>query len=305
MAVLSDHGESLGEHGEFSHGVFLYDSTLRIAFLLSGPGVPSGLRVTQQARTIDLLPTILDLLGGSVAGRQSKASAWFRSSRGKDAATAISYAETLYPKINLGWAELRGIRTNQWKYIRAPKPELYDLSRDPGETNNVLAEHPTEVRKMEAQLAAASHSTGPEKVETTPMDERTLAQLKSLGYTAGVHFALLQSRRPGSRSQGSRGDSEADGRRRTTAVRAFREPRRIALLQQAVRVDPTNPLLYYPSARNWRRPGRYDQAMTLYRTALEKGTRQGTDGCTRAWAICWCARERKRKRSPSMRSPSK
>src|ERR1017187_10979618 len=63
VAVLSDHGESLGEHGEFSHGVFLYDATLRIAFLLSGPGVPPGLRVTPQARTIDLLPTILELMG--------------------------------------------------------------------------------------------------------------------------------------------------------------------------------------------------------------------------------------------------
>src|ERR1019366_5802426 len=62
LALLSDHGESLGEHGEYSHGVFLYDATLRIAFLLSGPGVPAGLRVTAQARTIDLLPTILALM---------------------------------------------------------------------------------------------------------------------------------------------------------------------------------------------------------------------------------------------------
>ena len=66
--------------------------------------------------------------------------------------------ETLYPKINLGWAELRGIRTNQWKYIRAPRPELYDLNRDPLESKNVLAEHASEVRMLEAQLAAASHS---------------------------------------------------------------------------------------------------------------------------------------------------
>ena len=64
IAVLSDHGESLGEHGEYTHGVFLYDSTLRIAFVLSGPGVPAGARIRQQARTIDFLPTMLDLMGG-------------------------------------------------------------------------------------------------------------------------------------------------------------------------------------------------------------------------------------------------
>ena len=137
IAVLSDHGESLGEHGEYTHGVFLYDSTLRIAFVLSGPGVPAGVRIRQQARTIDFLPTMLDLMGGkppaSVQG--TSLTPYFA---GKEAATAVSYAETLYPKINMGWAELRAIRTAHWKYIRAPKPELYDLSQDPAEAHNVI-----------------------------------------------------------------------------------------------------------------------------------------------------------------------
>ena len=199
VAVLSDHGESLGEHGEFSHGVFLYDSTLRIAFLLSGPGVPPGTRVPQQARTIDLLPTLLELMGGAAPAGVEGASL-VPLFHGKEANTAISYAETLYPKINLGWAELRGIRTNQWKYIRAPKPELYDLSRDPNESKNVLAEHPSEVRMLEAHLTAASHSQGSEKVETTTMDEHTLEQLKSLGLYLGLHLALVRPERPGRRS---------------------------------------------------------------------------------------------------------
>src|SRR6185312_10840664 len=64
IAVLSDHGESLSEHGEYTHGVFLYDATLRIAFLMSGPGIPSGKRIKQQVRSIDFLPTVLSLLGG-------------------------------------------------------------------------------------------------------------------------------------------------------------------------------------------------------------------------------------------------
>src|ERR1035437_7670997 len=273
VAVLSDHGESLGEHGEYSHGVFLYDSTLRIAFLLSGPGVPSGLRVTQQARTIDFLPTILELIGSPApAGIEGASLVPFFS--GKDADTAISYAETLYPKINLGWAELRGIRTNQWKYIRAPRPELYDLSRDPGETNNVLAEHSSEVRKLEAQLAAASRSAGPEKVETTPMDERTLAQLKTLGYTSGFS--------PRSFSLNGQG---VDPKDRVAVLKLMdaaeqtrsplSEPRRIELLQQAVRLDPTNPLLYYSLGAKLEKSGRYDEAMKLYRMAAEKGIENG------------------------------
>src|SRR5574341_885992 len=128
IVVVSDHGESLGEHGEFTHGVFLYESTLHIAFLLKGPGVPVGLRVKQQARTIDLLPTVLELLGGRTP-RDVQGASLVPSFTGKPVATEYAYAETLYPKMNMGWTELRAVRTNRWKYVRAPKPELYDLDR--------------------------------------------------------------------------------------------------------------------------------------------------------------------------------
>ena len=273
VAVLSDHGESLGEHGEFSHGVFLYDSTLRIAFLLSGPGVPAGLRVPQQARTIDLLPTILELTGVPASpGLEGASLVPFFS--GKSAPTAVSYAETLYPKINLGWAELRAIRTNQWKYIRAPRPELYDLSRDPGEANNVLSEHPSEVRKLEAKLAAVTGPADSEKVETIPMDEHTLAQLKSLGYTSG--FA---SRSYDLNGQGADPKDRVDILKMMDAAErpksGLSPARRIEVLQQAVQMDPSNPLLYYTLGAKLEKAGRYDEAMKLYRAALENGIDKG------------------------------
>ncbi len=273
VAALSDHGESLGEHGEFAHGVFLYDATLRIAFLLSGAGLPAGMRIKPQARTIDLLPTILELTGvPAPAGIEGASLVPFFS--GNSALTAVSYAETLYPKINLGWAELRGIRTNQWKYIRAPRPELYDLSLDPGETSNVLAEHPSEVRKLEAKLAAVTGSAGSEKVETTQMDEHTLAQLKSLGYTSG--FA--------SRSYDLNGQG-ADPKDRVAILKMMNDAerpksglspaRRIELMQEAVRLDPSNPLLYYSLGAQLEKSGRYDEAMKLYRAALQQGIDKG------------------------------
>ena len=150
-AVLSDHGESLGEHGEHTHGVFLYDSTLRIPFIMAGPGIPAGLRVKQQARTIDFLPTLLEVMGGRAPGYVQGLSL-VPAFSGKSVATDISYAETLYPKMNMNWSELRAIRTNRWKYIRAPRPELYDLTSDPGETSNVIQQHGPEVQNFEAQL---------------------------------------------------------------------------------------------------------------------------------------------------------
>ena len=153
IAVLSDHGESLSDHGEYNHGVFLYDSTLRIAFLLAGPGVPAGVRVKQQARAIDLLPTVLALMNLKPPSGLPGASLTPAFS-GRDVGAEYSYAETLYPKINMGWSELRGIRTSQWKYVRAPRPELYDLVQDPGETTNIAADHPEELRQLETRLRA-------------------------------------------------------------------------------------------------------------------------------------------------------
>jgi arylsulfatase A-like enzyme len=121
-AVLSDHGESLSEHGEFTHGIFLYDSTLRIPFLLAGRGVPKNLRVKQQVRTIDLMPTLLEL-SGLKASQAVQGISLTPALKGKESPVDFSYAETLFSKINMGWSELRAIRTERWKYVRAPKPD--------------------------------------------------------------------------------------------------------------------------------------------------------------------------------------
>ena len=269
IAVLSDHGESLGEHGEYSHGVFLYDATLRIAFLLAGPSVPTGLRVKEQARAIDFLPTVLDLMGGrppdSVQG-VSLAPAFAN----KEVPTAISYAETLYPKINMGWSELRAIRTNRWKYIRAPKPELYDLVQDQAEATNVIHEHAAEVQKLEAQLKTLAGAGRTEKVETAPVDQRTMEQLKSLGYVSGFSARAYELTGQGIDPKDRVGILKllavAEDPNSDTPQR-----RRIELLEQALREDPTNPNLYYQLGGKYEKNGRHAEAMKLYYAALQRG----------------------------------
>jgi arylsulfatase A-like enzyme/Flp pilus assembly protein TadD len=268
IAVLSDHGESLGEHGEYSHGVFLYDATLRIAFMMSGPGIPAGKRVEQQARTIDFLPTILELMGGQASATVQGASL-APSFAGKEAQTAISYGETLYPKINMGWAELRAIRTNRWKYIRAPTPELYDLSQDPAEKTNIIQSHAPEVQKFEAQLKQVM-GDGAEKVETTPVDQRTMDQLKSLGYLGGFAARAYDLNGQG-----------IDPKDRVGILKLLAvaedpdahtpDSRRIQLLEQAVREDPSNPDLYYQLGAKYEKTGRHPEAIKLYYTALGRG----------------------------------
>jgi len=272
IAVLSDHGESLGDHGEYSHGVFVYDSTLHIAFIMSGPGIPPGLRVRQQARTVDLLPTVLELMGGRPPALVHGVSLtpFFT---GKNAATDVSYAETLYPKINMGWAELRAIRTNRWKYVLAPKPELYDLSTDPAETNNVIQSHAAEAQKLQAELAAIA-GKGTEKVETSTVDHRTLEQLRSLGYLAGVSQPAFELKGTGADPKDRLGVlkamEEADG-----AQSHLPFPRRIELLRQALKQDTTNPTLYYSLGRDCERAGRYAEAIDVYRAAIRNGVESG------------------------------
>ena len=269
VAVLSDHGESLAEHGEYSHGVFLYDATLRIAFLLAGPGVPAGVRVKQQARAIDVLPTLLGLLGApSPQGVQGVSLA--PAFQGKPPAESWSYIETLYPKINMGWAELRGIRTNRWKYIRAPQPELYDLTRDPAEKTNVIAAHPAEVKQFEANLNSVAR--GVEKVETTLVDQRTLAQLKSLGYLGGSsgHEYTLTGK-------------GTDPKLKLDVLKALYfavspdakppAPQRAAVLRKALDGDPANPTLYYHLGDEYSKTGHAAEAMKLYQEAIRNGLR--------------------------------
>ncbi len=187
IVLLADHGESLGDHGEYNHGIFLYDSTVRIPWIMVGPGIPAGVRVQQQAREIDVLPTILDLLG-SRPSSAVQGTSMVPAFSGKPVPTTYSYEETLFPKINLGWSELRGIHTAHWMYVRAPRPELYDLDTDPSELHNIIDAHPKEYRELEQQLRIASRtsSAGTETIVADHMDPQTMEQLKSLGYVGGT-----------------------------------------------------------------------------------------------------------------------
>jgi choline-sulfatase len=237
IAVLSDHGESLADHGEYTHGVFLYDATLRIAFLLSGPGVPAGLRVKGQARAIDLTPTLFDQLGVKPPPGMQGASL-VPALAGKPSPDAYSYSETVFSKLNMGWSELRAIRTDRWKYIRAPKPELYDLAKDVAETTNVLTSYPAVVEELEAKLKSIA-APGTEKVETQAVDRRTMDQLKSLGYLGGGPQAPLELTGKG-----------IDPKDRVEVLRLLFSitpdsgvpaSRRLELLRQAQTADPSRP----------------------------------------------------------------
>ncbi|MEO6829140.1 MAG: sulfatase-like hydrolase/transferase [Acidobacteriaceae bacterium] len=273
--LLADHGESLGDHGEFEHGVFLYDSTVRIPWIVVGPGVPAGVRLDQQAREIDLLPTVLDLLGGR-ASAAVQGTSMVPAFSGKTVPNKYSYEETLYPKINMGWAELRGIHTSHWMYVRAPRPELYDLDQDPGELNNIISTHPKEYRELEQQLKLASglDQNGTETLVADRMDQQTTEQLRSLGYVGGTSDRVKLN---------GKGADPKDGVEVLKLINMATDQasaklpasRRIALLQQAMAQDATNPTLYADLGSEYESAAKYQQAIDLYLTAIQHGAQNG------------------------------
>ncbi|HTU52056.1 MAG TPA: sulfatase-like hydrolase/transferase [Acidobacteriaceae bacterium] len=270
IILLSDHGEGLGDHGEYDHGVFLYDSTVRIAWIMAGPGVPAGVQVKQQAREIDLLPTVLDLMGGH-ASPAVQGTSLVPAFSGKAVPSNYSYEETLYPKINMGWSELRGIHTAHWMYVRAPRPELYDLDEDPGELNNVIDAHPKEYRELDAQLKKASRlgDSDTETVAFKQMDEQTMNQLKSLGYTAGFSGTSFKLNGKGDDPKDHLATLKALHLVDTSGLNAADTERDIQLLQDALKQDPSNPTLYESLVDKYEAAGQYPQAMQICQQALQ------------------------------------
>jgi len=188
VVAIADHGESLGEHGEEDHGLFLYDSVLRVPWIMRLPGRSrAGAVVTEQVRAIDLMPTVLDALGVPAPGRLDGESV-LAVVRGKPrSAPPLSYAETWYPKLHYGWSELRSARVGEWKYIDAPRQELYDLRKDPAERNDVTLSQQTVAGRLGSDLRATADGLGgAEPARAAAPDRETIERLRSLGYIGFV-----------------------------------------------------------------------------------------------------------------------
>jgi arylsulfatase A-like enzyme/Tfp pilus assembly protein PilF len=182
VVFTSDHGESLGEHGEEGHGLFAYQATLKVPMLLWGPGLTPGTD-DRLVGHIDLLPTLLEILqiDSPTGERELPGRSLLASPAEPPEETRSLYFEALTMNLNLGWAPLRGLLTESEKFVDLPQPELYNLQEDPGETENLLLEHPERVRLYRRRLPAES-PWPPVKGGTTLEAE---ARLRSLGYVGG------------------------------------------------------------------------------------------------------------------------
>jgi choline-sulfatase len=185
VVVVADHGESLGEKGEPTHASLIYDGTQRIPLLVALPGVlPGGVVVDDLVQQADLLPTVLELYGWAPPEGVSGAS-FAPLLRGGVREERPVWIESEYAALNFGWSPLRGLVSGRWKLIDGPRPELYDLEDDPGETRDLAAQRPEVVERLRGELAALAAELRPRATAGAGGDPDLARRLSGLGYAQG------------------------------------------------------------------------------------------------------------------------
>ena len=179
IAVVGDHGEMLGEHGEDGHGIFLYRASLEVPLIVAGRGVAAGTHAETVA-TRGLAATLLGLVG--VTG---KAAEPFGAPLGTGG--AVAYSETDLPATAYGWSPLRAVSDARLRFVAAPRPELYDFVADPGETRNLATERADDRRRLESALAALTSAA--RAAPAVAVDPEVAEALRSLGYHSGASGA--------------------------------------------------------------------------------------------------------------------
>ncbi len=235
VVVAGDHGEALGEHGELTHGLLLYEATMLVPLILHGPDpLPRGLVVDRQVGLIDIMPTVLDLLGITPLADLDGVSLLSAAS----ARPRSLYIETLWPKLMHNWSPLAGLRRSDVKYILAPSPELYDLTADPGEQTNLIDQRSDLAAELLAQLRDAA-GEDPHLLATLTgtmtVDSEARERLASLGYVMATSAPTSQEALPDPKDMMGRW---AETQQASQLVHAKRFTEAIALLEPFVHHHP-------------------------------------------------------------------
>jgi len=260
IILLSDHGESLGEHGESSHGYFIYESTLWVPLLIHWPSEsePLPATVAQAAGLIDVAPTILGFL-------HLRAPASFRgTSLLKNTPHAV-YSESMYAHDAFRWSALRSLRQDAIQYIDAPVPELYNLNADPHEQKNLARTSSAQARELQTALhALLSPRTPQPKQDNSPA---TVNALRSLGYIASTPHASSGVSGPDPKSRLPEYQAYERG---LEALYDHREPQAVAILSALLKQDSYNNLARYYLGEAYLRLNRPADAQREWQAALKQ-----------------------------------
>ncbi len=263
VVVVGDHGESLGEHGEATHGIFVYDSTVRVPLLIRPPGglAKPAIVADRVVSQVDLLPTVLDLLGLPDRAKRDGVSLLSPAASGR-----AVYAESLLPNLDFGWAPLHALRRRNAKVVFAPRPEYYDLVSDPTEEKNLAGAAgglPRDGRELAADLRGRldAWSRTPASSAQMSLTEEERARLASLGYLTG--------------SGGDSGGDLADPKDRigvaallveaNSLTEAGRLAEAVPLLTRALRESPRDRSVLRVAGKLFLRQGRLKDAEMAFR----------------------------------------
>ena len=186
LIITGDHGEMLGEHGEEWHSYFIYESAIKVPLIMKLPGQKTALTITEPVGLVDIVPTICSLLHIDAPAQVQgiDLSALLRGESPTNDERYL-YSESVSPT-RFGASSLMGISTARWKYIQAPRPELYDILSDPGETNNLVGQEPQRARILEDKLIETlERSVSTDTDSRMELDTESIKRLESLGYVAG------------------------------------------------------------------------------------------------------------------------
>lgn len=253
VALAGDHGEAFGEHGEIAHSIFVYDTTLRVPLILAGPAVPQR-TVDAPVSLIDIAPTALRML--SVPAFDTDGIDLAGPLAGTSTPRTL-YAESFAPLLDFGWSPLRAVRAEGWKFIAAPRPELYRVQEDPSESVNVADRQGDRSATMQAQADRFS-SDAIEVARGT--DPETRARLQALGYTSGARTA---AGRPDPKDR-----REVAARIAQVTSGELHGPPLERLLRQILSEDPANPLANLRLGYVLLETQRCDEAATRFRAAI-------------------------------------
>lgn len=274
IAVSGDHGEGLGEHGEKTHGFFIYNSTMRVPLIFKPASYSAPVRkvANEPVSLVDLLPTVLWLANvPSPAGLQGKSLFPGMNSAAETPRTSASYSETYLPRLHFNWSELRGLHREQYHFIDGPKPELYDLDKDPMENKNLFATKPAVSQQLRASLVEIIRNYTPEKelAEKTSLDPAMAERLKALGYAAvpsGNNPTLSNQNLPDPKDRIHIYELIAEG---IDDSQHARYDESITKLQEALKTEPNSTPVHYLLGLNFYRKHEFPAAQRELTRVLE------------------------------------
>lgn len=263
--LTADHGESLGEHGEQTHGFFIYESTMAVPLVFHFPGRIEPGESSAAVRLVDIAPTVLSLLGQEPLGSDLDGVSLAPLLAGEEQTVPAAYLETRRPWLSYGWAPLRAVRQGAWKLIAAPRPELYDLANDPGEAVNLVTRERRRARELQRTFKQIESRAAASAEALT--DSEALARLEALGYTgAGSESGEPPAGLPDPKDRVEQWNELSDA---VALLEQGSYDAAVARFDAVLEDEPNNPFALSRSGVALSAAGRTDAAVTRLRRAAQ------------------------------------